>query len=128
MMGRLKHIWILLLILTGFSLNTHAQKRNDLVMAEDHLILLLDLHSPDHTLDSLLQTAGVDKPDVKALKSGKYSSLERQGWNVLPVKGGLLRIDRSMADINTSKSFLVTATPGRTRKRAGYPIETLFGV
>ena len=98
-MGRIKHIWLLLLLLPCICLNVYAQKRNDLVMADDHLILLLDLHSPDHTLDSLLRTAGVELPDVKKIKSGNYKSLEKQGWNVLPVAGNLLRIDRSISDI-----------------------------
>jgi len=128
MMERVKHIWLLLLLLTGICLNAHAQKHNDIIMADDHLILLLDLHSPDHMLDSLLKTAGIDKPDIKMIKRGNYASLQKEGWNVLPMAGKLLRIDRSMADISGGKSFMVTSDLPRMGLKPGYPADVLYGV
>jgi len=118
----------LLLLLSGICLNVHAQKRNDLIMADDHMILLLDLHSPDHLLDSVLKTAGIDYPNIKMIKRGNYASLQKEGWNVLPMAGKLLRIDRSMADISSNKSFMVTSDLPHSGFKPGYPSEVLFGV
>src|ERR1700753_2253002 len=103
MMGRLLHIGSLLLLVLSICINAHAQKRNDLTLADDHLILLLDLHSPEPMLDSLLKTAGIERPDIKMIIRGNYTSLRKLGWNVLPMNGKLLRIDRSLSDINSGK-------------------------
>src|ERR1700754_4536604 len=127
MMGRFKHIFLLLLLLLSFCLNMYAQKHNDVILADDHLILLLDLHSPDATIDSLLKTAGVQKPEVKMLKGGNYSSLQKLGWNVLPMDGKLLRIDRSLSDINVGVPK-ITSQISRNIGRPGYPREVLYGV
>jgi hypothetical protein len=127
MMGRFKHIFLLLLLLLSFCLDVHAQKHNDVILADDHLILLLDLHSPDATIDSLLKTAGIQKPDVKMLKNGNYSSLQKLGWNVLPMDGKLLRIDRSLSDINAGVPK-ITSQISKNKGRPGYPTEVLYGV
>lgn len=127
MIRRFKHSWLLLLLIS-ICLNAHAQKRNDLIMADDHLILLLDLHSPDHTLDSLLKAAGSENINIKSLKKGHYSALQKQGWNVLPMAGNLLRIDRSLSDITSGKEFMVTSSLPHTENRAGYPADVLYGV
>jgi len=128
MMGRLLHIGSLLLLVLSICINAHAQKRNDLTLADDHLILLLDLHSPEPMLDSLLKTAGIERPDIKMIIRGNYTSLRKLGWNVLPMNGKLLRIDRSLSDINSGKPMKLTSGFTNPVNRPGYPEEVLYGV
>jgi hypothetical protein len=127
-MRRLKHIGMMLLLLLSTGFSVYPQKPNNLVLANDHLILLLDLRSPDATLDSLLRTAGIGNADIKTIKTGNYSSLQKLGWNILPLPGNMLRIDRSLADITPGRSFMVTSRPLLAAARPGYPGEVLYGV
>ena len=126
-MIRFKHISMLLLLLLSIGVDVYAQKPNNIITANDHLILLIDLRSSDATIDSLLKTAGVEKVEPKELKAGDLSSLQKQGWNVLPMPGNMLRIDRSLSDI-TGKPFKLTAISGRVAGAPGYPAEVLYGV
>ena len=124
----LKYIGLWLLILFGLQNRVCAQKPNNLVTANDHVILLLDLNSDERTLDSLLRMAGVDKPDMKKLKKGDYTVLQKSGWNVLPQNGHLLRMDRSLSDLNPGRMFSITSHPVQNEGRPGYPAEVLYGI
>ena len=127
-MSKFKHILLLLLMLLSTAVDVLAQRTNNLVMANDHLILLLDLNSPNATLDSLLKTAGVSNPDIKTIKTGNYQALQKQGWNTLLLPGNRLRIDRSAADMMApGKEFVVTSKIPQVN-RPGYPAEVLYGV
>lgn len=127
-MRRLKYIGLWVLLLLNININVYAQKPNNLIKANDHLILLLDLNAPEATLDSLLKTAGIENPAIKLIKKGNYQSLKKLGWNILPLPGNRLRIDRSLADIGAKNgvSFQVTSGLPQTSK-PGYPGEVLYG-
>ena len=128
-MSKFKHIILLLLMLLSTTVDVLAQRTNNLVMANDHLILLLDLNSPNGTLDSLLKTAGVTNPDIKTVKTGNFQTLQKQGWNTLLLPGNRLRIDRSAADMVTpGKEFVITSKVTQLNKQPGYPAEVLYGV
>ncbi|MGZ3756446.1 MAG: hypothetical protein ACXVAY_16475 [Mucilaginibacter sp.] len=128
-MSKFKHIILLLLMLLSITVDVLAQKTNNLVMANDHLILLLDLNSPKTTLDSLLKTAGISNPDIKTIKTGNYQVLQKQGWNTLLLPGNRLRIDRSAADmVAPGKEFVITSKIPQLNQAPGYPAEVLYGV
>ena len=126
-MSRLKHILFALLLLS-FGPHTFAQKPNDLVLTGNRLILLLDLHSSSSKLDSLLRSAGIENTDSKKIKNGDYSSLQKQGWNVSPVDGKLLRIDRSLADVTPGNAVMYPVILTQKDIKPGYPAERPFGV
>jgi hypothetical protein len=123
---RLMLRFLLVLFCTGSAV--FAQRANSPVKENDHLMVLLDLNSSDAALDSLLRSAGIEKPDVKSIKAGNYQSLQQKGWNTVPLPGNHLRIDHSVGDIvNTGKGF-ITVNDLAKGTRPGYPAEVLYGV
>jgi len=118
---------MLLLMLLSVKVDVFAQKPNNVVSANDHIILLLDLNSDDATLEGLLKTADIENPDIKAIKSGNYQSLQKLGWKTLLLPGNRLRIDRSLSAIAPGAEFKVTRQT-QIAARPGYPGEVLYGV
>ena len=128
MMDRLKHICLLLLLLLSIRGLVYGQKPNNIITANDHVILLLDLNSPETTLDSLLKTAGIDNPDLKTIKKRNYTALQKTGWNVVLLAGNRLHMDRSLSGLKAGKVFMATSQPFQNEGRPGYPAEVLYGV
>ena len=127
-MSRLGHIILLLLMLFCIGSDVVAQKKDKKTTENDRVILLLDLNSGDAELDSLLRSAGVEKPDIRSIKAGNYQELKQQGWNVVVLPGNHLRIDRLAINmIATGKGFL-TADELAKSANPGYPGEVMFGV
>ena len=127
-MSRLGHIILLLLMLFCIGSDVVAQKKDKKTTENDRVILLLDLNSGDAALDSLLRSAGVEKPDIRSIKAGNYQELKQQGWNVVVLPGNHLRIDRLAINmIATGKGFL-TADELAKSANPGYPGEVMFGV
>ena len=63
---------ILVLLLSGMD-KAIAQNKNALTIAEDRLILQLDLKSQKKVLDSILQIAGVNKSAAEKILKGDFT-------------------------------------------------------
>jgi len=116
---------VLLLVFFCIGNDTFAQKVNK---DNDRVILLLDLNSGDAALDSLLKSAGVERPDVRSIKAGNYQGLKQHGWNVVVLPGSRLRVDRLAADMRAPGKGFLTADELAKSTNPGYPGEVMYGV
>jgi 1,4-alpha-glucan branching enzyme len=121
---------ILLLLLCGIDVAI-AQTRNTLIIAEDRLILQIDLKSPKKELDSVLKIAGVTNFNTTRIINGDFSVLVNDGWNVAGHENNLVRFDRSLTDLNNnpqSEPYLITTMIPQIEGKPGYPDQVKYGV
>ena len=130
-MRRTGHIVIiLLLLLCGIDVAI-AQTRNTLIIAQDRLILQMDLKSPKKELDSVLKIAGVTNFNTARIINGDFSVLVNDGWNVASHENSLVRFDRSLTDLNNnpqSEPYLITTMIPQIEGKPGYPDQVKYGV
>jgi len=130
-MRRTGHIVIILLLLLCGMDVAIAQIRNTLVIAEDRLILQIDLKSPKKELDSVLRIAGVTNFNTTRIINGDFSVLVNDGWNVAGHENSLVRFDRSLTDLNNnpqSEPYLITTMIPQIEGKPGYPDQVKYGV
>jgi len=108
-----------------------AQDRNKLLMAHDHMILLIDTRSSMAVIDSLLKRAGVTGMNAALVKKGNFSLALKNGWNVSRKKNDVIEFDRSLGDMSANppaSTYIITTQLFKTESRPGYPAETAYGV
>jgi hypothetical protein len=55
-----------------------SQRKNNMVLANDHLILLIDLRSSKAQVDSILKAAGITGAKADMVFKGDYSALRKR--------------------------------------------------
>jgi len=120
-------IWILLIC----SIQTlFAQKRNTLVIADDRLVLVMDLKVPRAEMDSILNVAGINAKGA-IVKKGDFAAINNDGWQLASRQGDIVRFERLLIDVNynpQSRPFRVTAFIPSIDGKPGYPAEVKYGV
>lgn len=124
-------IWMIgVLLLCGMQMAV-AQKRNSLAIADDHLVLKLDLKSPKNEIDNALKTAGISGANSAAIINGDFSTITNDGWRMVSHEGDLIEFDRSLVDLNanpqSTPSMITSFLPGIDGK-PGYPGDVKYGV
>jgi 1,4-alpha-glucan branching enzyme len=128
-MATLKHLFTMLLMLCCLTA-AMAQKRNRMVMSRNHLVLILDLHSPKTEIDSILKLAGVTGQTADMLLSGNYAPAVKNGWQI-KAKNNILKLDRTLTEVNKNTQltpYLLSSNVYKTTSKPGYPGEVPFGV
>jgi len=126
--GNILVIWVLLL---GGMNVACAQKRNVLIIAEDHLVLQIDLKSPQKELDSIFRIAGISKGMAGKVLKGDFGALDADGWNMTSREGSVVRFNRSLSDLNANpqtKPYLITTRIPQIDGAPGYPEGVNYGV
>ncbi|SDE26454.1 Glycogen recognition site of AMP-activated protein kinase [Mucilaginibacter pineti] len=133
-MNRSKSIFIAFLLLTGIVIGAGAQTRNNLILGNDHLILLIDLRSSKSQLDSILKAAGIKGANTNDLLKGDFTALTKDGWNVTERQKNVIQFNRSLTDLNINaqgKPYLITtnlSSGNDENGRPGYPADEAFGI
>ncbi|HWZ04846.1 MAG TPA: hypothetical protein VNX40_14615 [Mucilaginibacter sp.] len=121
---------ILILLLSGMNIAC-AQKRNTLIITDDHLVLQIDLKSPQKELDSIFKIAGISKVMGGKVLKGEFDGLNADGWNMASQEGSMVRFDRSLSDLNDnpqSKPYMITTRIPQIDGKPGYPEAVNYGV
>jgi hypothetical protein len=125
-----RHIICLLALILAWQ-GSFAQKPNKLIVANDHLVLLIDLKSTREQIDSLLRVAGITSTKADALLRGDFSAVKKEGWNVTKQSNNQLQLDLSLSNMPRGglvAPFQITTNLNRTEGRPGYPAEVLYGI
>jgi 1,4-alpha-glucan branching enzyme len=131
MMKRPGYIVIILVLLFGSIGTAVAQKRNTLTIADDRLVLRIDLKSPRKELDSILEVAGISKPTAVKLLNGDFAAINDDGWSISEHQDNIIQFNRPLTDLNNnpqSSPWLITTRIEQTAGRPGYPENILYGV
>jgi 1,4-alpha-glucan branching enzyme len=120
---------VLLLITSG--LVSYAQKQNNLIVANDELVLLIDLRSKKADVDSILKRAGIPGNNSLKVLKRDYNAITKEGWKITEQQKHVVQFNKPL-NINSekapSKPFLLTTTIIKTEGSPGYPAEVLFGI
>ncbi len=130
-MRRYKIYLILFLLLFGSNVSTFSQTRNNLVMAKDHLILLIDVRSSRAQIDSMLRMAGINGASAELILKNDFNAPKKDGWNITRIDQNTIQFDRSLNELtlNPQKTpFQITSKLIKTETRPGYPSEVMYGV
>lgn len=109
-----------------------AQKRSNLVMGKDKLVLLIDMRSSKTEVDSLLKKAGLKGANTAAVLKGDFTALKKDGWIMTEKQGNVVEFDRPLEDLNLNpqtKPFLITTKVNADEDESpGYPADVNFGI
>jgi 1,4-alpha-glucan branching enzyme len=108
-----------------------AQNRNTLVIAEDRLILKIDLHSSKQELDSILKIAGISGSNAEKILKGDFSALSADGWNMAGNENSVVQFERSLIDLNynpQSEPYWITTRIPQIDGKPGYPAKVNYGI
>lgn len=124
------YISVILLLLTGI-LTAFAQKRNDLIIAKDHLILLVDTRSSRSQIDSMLKLAGISGATADMIIKNDFSVAKKEGWNIKKIDENFIQFDRALSSLTNTAAFnpfQITSGLLKSDARPGYPAEVSYGV
>jgi Glycogen recognition site of AMP-activated protein kinase/Carbohydrate-binding module 48 (Isoamylase N-terminal domain) len=130
-MRKRAYITLVFMLLLGGMSNVMAQGRNSLIIADDRLILLIDLKSTPKQLDSILNVAGISKANTEKVFHGDFNVLKDDGWSYSEKKNDLIRFERSLADLSNnpqSRPYRITAQIRNLNDNPGYPTSVNYGV
>ncbi|RYY35508.1 MAG: hypothetical protein EOP46_09775 [Sphingobacteriaceae bacterium] len=129
-MRRYRHIFITILLLLACGLPSLAQKvKNNLVLADDKLVLLIDLRSKVNSIDSILKRAGIEPGSGADILKNNFRPLLKEGWILKEKQGNVVEFNKSLdSDVAPSKPYLLTTTIIKTEGRPGYPGEVVYGI
>jgi hypothetical protein len=125
------HITIVLLLLLCSMNKAIAQKRNTLIIAEDRLVLQIDLQSSKIELDSILKIAGVSSSNAEKVLKGDFSGLNADGWKETGHENSIVNFERSLVDLNNnqqSKPWQITTRIPQIDGKPGYPAKVNYGI
>lgn len=118
-----------MLLLCGIG-NAFAQSRNSLVIADDRLVLTIDLKSPPEQVDSILTVAGIAAKATE-IKRGEFGPIETDGWQPASRQETAVRFERLLTDVNFNpqgRPFLVMADIPSLEGKPGYPEKVDYGI
>jgi hypothetical protein len=125
-------IVIVVFVIACMGIPAMAQKRSNLVMAKDKLVLLIDLRSSKTEVDNLLRKAGLKGADASAILKGDFTALKKDGWTMAEKQGNVIEFDRPLEDLNLNpqtKPYLITTkTNSDNEGSPGYPADVDFGI
>jgi 1,4-alpha-glucan branching enzyme len=131
MMKRPGYIVVMLILLFSSIGTAVAQKRNTLTIADDRLVLRIDLKSPRKELDSILEVAGIGASFAQNILRGDFTAMSNDGWNISERQADIIQFNRPLTDLNNnpqSSPYLITTRIEQTAGRPGYPENILYGV
>jgi hypothetical protein len=125
-------IVIVVFVIACMGIPAMAQKRSNLVMAKDKLVLLIDLRSSKTEVDNLLRKAGLKEANASAILKGDFTALKKDGWTMTERQGDVIEFDRPLEDLNKNpqtKPYLITTkTDNDDEGSPGYPADVDFGI
>ncbi len=125
-----KYMAILLTLLVCSAGNAFAQSRNKLVIADDRLVLTINLKSAIEQVDSILKVAGIIvNPSV--IKKGDFDAINKDGWQLVSKQDDIAQFERLLSDVNFNpqdKPFEITSYIPSLSGKPGYPDRVDFGI
>ncbi len=131
MMKRPGYIVVILVLLFSSMGTAVAQKRNTLSIADDHLVLRIDLKSSKKELDSIMEVAGISKRTAARLLRGDFAAINDEGWNISERQLDIIELDRPLTGLNNnpqSSPSMITTRIEQTAGRPGYPENIAYGI
>jgi len=123
---------VVILVLLFSSIGTAVgQKRSALTIADDHLVLRIDLKSSKKELDSILEVAGISKSTAVKLLKGDFAAINDEGWNISERQLDIIQFERPLTDLNNnpqSSPWQITTRIEQTAGRPGYPENIVYGI
>src|ERR1700753_3853375 len=98
-MIRAKYIGFLLMLLICSMRKTFAHSPNGLVIANDRLILTIDLRSSSGEVDSILKVAGITAK-ASNIKKNEFEAINNDGWQQASKQGEVVKFERLLTDVN----------------------------
>lgn len=130
-MRRGRYILIVFVLLISSMKTAVAQNQNTLFIAQDHLVLQIDLNSPRKELDSILKIAGLSISITGKVLKGDFTDISKDGWNMAERKNDVVRFERSLAVLNDnpqSTPYEITTHIPDFDGKPGYPAKVEYGV
>ena len=130
-MTRAKYIGIVLILFFCSIHFAFAQKRNALVIANDRLVLVIDLKSTSADVDSVLTIAGISQAKATMVKKGDFAAINNDGWQLASRQNDIVQFERLLTDLNYNpqdRPFEVTTMIPSIDGKPGYPAEVKYGV
>ncbi len=130
-MSKRVYISLTFILLLGSISTVMAQGHNSLIIADDCLVLQIDLKSTQKQLDSILNVAGISKANTEKLSLGDFSVLKDDGWNFGEKNGNVIRFERSLADLSNnpqSRPYRITTRIPSLDGKPGYPTPVNYGI
>jgi hypothetical protein len=131
-MKRRGRIVIVFFAMVCMAIHASAQKRSNLVMGKDNLVLLIDMRSSKTEVDSLLKKAGLKGANAMAVLKGDFTALKKDGWMVAEKRGNIVEFDRPLENLNLnpqSRPYLITTKINNDDDGSpGYPADVNFGI
>jgi hypothetical protein len=125
------HIVIILLLLFGNIRACFAQNRNKLIIAQDRLVLQIDLKSTNNELDSAFKIAGISRVDPELVKKGDFAAIVNDGWDIGPRKDDRIEFDRSLTGLSYDAQrapYMITTRLPNIEGKWGYPAPVKYGI
>ena len=130
-MRHAKYIGLFWLLLFCSMQAALAQRRNTLRIANDRLVLVIDLKSPPAEVDSVLTIAGIGGAKAATVKKGDFSAINNDGWQMTSRQDDIVQFERLLTEVNynpQSRPFQITAEIPSIDGKPGYPAEVKYGV
>jgi len=129
MRGIKQHIVLFLLLMCIFK-NAVSQSKNNMMLANDRLILLIDLRPTRAQVDSILKKAGITNVKAEVILSGDYTALKKDGWNITKLPDSMMQLDMSLRSLKNNPQpapFFIFNDQKLKENRPGYPVDVAFG-
>ena len=129
-MRQAKYTGFILILLFCSMHNALAQSRNSLAIANDRLVLTIDLQSSSARIDSILNVAGI-VAKAQAIKKGEFGPINNDGWQLASKLDNVAAFERLLTDVNydaQDRPFEITADIPSLQGKPGYPDKVDYGV
>jgi len=131
-MGKKGYIGLLLLVLCTTWPVFAQVKQNAFTIADDQMVLYLDLKIGRATIDSLLRIADIKGVDIDKLIRGNFDALRKDGWTVTQTANNKLTLLKPLNELASNaqmRPFLITSNMVMHDKQPGYPDDDVkFGI
>ncbi|SCW73467.1 hypothetical protein [Mucilaginibacter sp. NFR10] len=131
-MKRRGRIVIVFFAMVCVAIQARAQKRNNLIMGRDNLVLLIDMRSSKTEVDSLLRKAGLKDANAAAVLKGDFTALKKDGWAMAGKRGNIIEFDRPLETLNLNPQatpyLITTKIDNNDNESPGYPADVNFGI
>jgi len=131
-MKRAIYIVIVFFAMICMALPLSAQKRSNLVIGSDKLVLFIDMRSSKTEVDTLLKKAGLKGVNAAAILKGDFTALQKDGWTMAKKQGNIVEFDSPLENLNKNpqiKPYLITTKIDNDDEGSpGYPADVNFGI
>ena len=99
-------------------------RQNAFTIADDQMVLYLDLKLKKTDIDSLLRIADIKGVTVDNLLHGNFNQLQKEGWTISHMADNRLMLMKPLNELAANaqmKPFLITSNMVLHNKQPGYP-------